>query len=571
LPKRPFSGKTFFLMCLRILGLCLLAAVLACAGCKKSSTPEAEGKKAIQLPAPIPETLARVHWIGKKRIAADTNSAHLMTIWNLPESARLENQTLDKLALAHQLYTITNKIPWTNNYSSLVASDPVAAKLRPLLEDLLNEESYFEVRQLPNQPGEFGLAIKIPAARAGVWETNLSGALESLLGSRFGVAGIDTNTPGRAMGVGHEGTSKLVSIGRAGDWTLFGMGPGTNTALTDMAQAISVTGMPYGQHPPNWLQADFDPLKVSAALKLGWKLPAMFPAVGIAVTGDGANVRTRGQLKFPQPLPFETQPWNIPTNLIHDPLISFTAGQGLGTFLNWLPAWTRFSGGADPAQFFAWSHHGIPFLTFFAAPLTNAAVVLDNVAQRLLTDGNQWVTNSVGKFERTNNNSRVIWNGLSIIAPFLDHVQTPGGDFLSAGVAPLIDATNPPPPELLAQIQDKTNLVYYDWEFTGPRAHAWIDIGQLARLLLNRPQIPFESASLAWFKAAEGLLGNAVTGVTKPNSQQFNVSRSSSCGFSSLELQILSDWLETLTAEVPPSQRPSTNGHPARLNRANGE
>src|SRR3954470_16031649 len=44
------------------------------------------------------ETVARIHWLGKKKISAGPNANGLMQIWNLPESARLEAHILDKLS-----------------------------------------------------------------------------------------------------------------------------------------------------------------------------------------------------------------------------------------------------------------------------------------------------------------------------------------------------------------------------------------------------------------------------------------------------------------------------------------
>ena len=35
-----------------------------------------------------------------KRLAAETNAASFLRMWNLPETAKLEKQTFDKLALA---------------------------------------------------------------------------------------------------------------------------------------------------------------------------------------------------------------------------------------------------------------------------------------------------------------------------------------------------------------------------------------------------------------------------------------------------------------------------------------
>ena len=48
--------------------------------------------------APPPATLAHVHWLGLKQVGADTNSARLLAVWNLPQTAALVAQTLDKIS-----------------------------------------------------------------------------------------------------------------------------------------------------------------------------------------------------------------------------------------------------------------------------------------------------------------------------------------------------------------------------------------------------------------------------------------------------------------------------------------
>ncbi|MCX6917206.1 MAG: hypothetical protein NT167_29910, partial [Verrucomicrobia bacterium] len=85
---------------MKYLGLGLLAALILPlgGGCSKSaSDPEAK-QKAESRNQKSP-TLARVHWLGKDRIAAETNAARFLSLWNLPESTRLEMQTLDKVAV----------------------------------------------------------------------------------------------------------------------------------------------------------------------------------------------------------------------------------------------------------------------------------------------------------------------------------------------------------------------------------------------------------------------------------------------------------------------------------------
>src|SRR5882724_5216944 len=86
-------------------GFLCLCSLLA-AGCKKSSPTDDRTAQTTPSPStldpldPRPSTLSTIHWLGKKRIAAETNATGFMKIWNLPESAKVEAQTLDKLSTA---------------------------------------------------------------------------------------------------------------------------------------------------------------------------------------------------------------------------------------------------------------------------------------------------------------------------------------------------------------------------------------------------------------------------------------------------------------------------------------
>src|SRR3974390_2011612 len=130
-------------MFIRSVGFGLLAGLwlLAGTGCQKSSPSDAAPTHETQVvpskPA-VDNTIARLHWLGKKRLEGETNAIFFMSIWDLPESAKLEAQTLDKLALsiAGSLATGTNPAATTNSTTIAI--------IRPLLEDLVKEESYLE-------------------------------------------------------------------------------------------------------------------------------------------------------------------------------------------------------------------------------------------------------------------------------------------------------------------------------------------------------------------------------------------------------------------------------------------
>src|SRR5436190_2508319 len=147
-------------MCLRSIGCALLTGLCLTivAGCEKSGSNQAAKVQETQPDPPkisASETVARIHWLGKKRLTGETNAAFFMSVWDLPESSKLEAQTLDKLAL-----TMTGLLSNSTNPAAATNSGTVAL-VRPLLEDLVKEESYIEVRSTTNRPGELGLAIRL--------------------------------------------------------------------------------------------------------------------------------------------------------------------------------------------------------------------------------------------------------------------------------------------------------------------------------------------------------------------------------------------------------------------------
>jgi hypothetical protein len=266
----------------------------------------------------------------------------------------------------------------------------------------------------------------------------------------------------------------------------------------------------------------------------------------LGITGDGQTVRTRGQLNFANPLPFELEPWNIPTNLIHEPLVSFTAIQGLRPWLSSSKFWPGLSLGPPPNQLYFWAQNGPEFLSYFAAPMANASNWVERATDRLLQEPNAYLAaEGMGRFERSTNGPGAVWTDVILMAPYLRPVALSGGDFVFGGLVPSPLTNRPPPAELVRTILRDTNLVAYDWELTGPRLHEWLNFGQLVRFALHLAQVPTKSVSLAWLNALEPKLGGCVTAVTRTGPAQLTLTRRSELGFSAAELDWLADWLES--------------------------
>src|SRR5207247_225632 len=102
-----------------------------------------------------------------------------------------------------------------------------AALLRPLLEDLLQDESYLEIRAVSNTPAQLAFAIKIDDQQAGRWETNLALALGKWTGARPvaapGTHGWKLEVPGQpAAGERGSPITGRVELSRAGAWIVIG-------------------------------------------------------------------------------------------------------------------------------------------------------------------------------------------------------------------------------------------------------------------------------------------------------------------------------------------------------------
>src|ERR1043166_4030191 len=126
-------------------GLLACVAAATCGGCKKSEPPAPPSA------APAADLVARVHWLGKKRLAAEPNAAYFMTLWNLPESAALEAQTLDRFARA--LANDTNQPSTLNPQPSTLSltTPPSHQSINSPIHQPLNPRLQHSVRSLPHQ------------------------------------------------------------------------------------------------------------------------------------------------------------------------------------------------------------------------------------------------------------------------------------------------------------------------------------------------------------------------------------------------------------------------------------
>jgi len=495
------------------MGLISMAAMLM-AGCGK---PEQPAPPPSAQP-PSSRVVLATHWIGKARMAMDTNAAYQMELWHLPESLRLEELTLDKLA--HALPTLLG-VPSDGDTNALTGI------IRSLLDDLVQAESFAEVMAIANQPAEFALAIRLSSERLAVWQANVAAVKAALSGSKAGTAR----------------SSKSLQFSIAGDWAVLGLGSDGGAYFSDYVRRFSATNLPTSVTNSLWVVLNAD---LSWLLRSNSIFPDQnLPSVHLTLAGEGQKVRTRAELTFPKPLEMELEPWQVPTNLIYDPLVSFAATRGLTKWLTSVRGWNELPLDS-PSQFFTWSQAGIPLQTYVAFPDLEASNCAARLATALIDRTRPYfATNAFGRLERTAAGG-LNWVNFPFLPASLEAVQMPAGNFVVAGWSPSSGRTNrSTPSELLAQFLPRTNLVYYDWELTELRVDAWTFLSQTLRLTARRAQLPLDGVAQKWLKALSPKLGNCVTAAELAGDTRLSVTRTSSAGFTALELHLVADWLES--------------------------
>jgi len=522
-----------------LLGLWAALVFTLGTGCEKSES----GTAVALTPTPLsPDTILRVHWLGKNELGNRADAFYLMRVWDLPPSAQLELQTLTRLSSA----------PGRLVRGETGVTNQTGAWLYPLLADVVWNESCLEIRQPANQSAELVLAIRMDAPRALRWETNLAAVVESLTGARtvpapdgaFGWSLQMPNPPGH------------IELSRVGEWILIGAGSDHNGLLDDVVARIRRDLTPcVSRVPGDWLEADADLQRLASWLPQGWNPPANLPRISIAITGDGANVLTHGQFTFPGLLPLELKPWTPPAGLIQDPLDSFTAVRGLQPWLSSLKIWHELPLSSPPGQVYFWSVPGAPSQAYFSALLPDASNQVDHLTTYLMEQSNPWLdARGYVKFQRLPDGNGVSWGNLPSIQPFLKSVDAAGGGMVFGGLLPDTNpGTNtqdnlyprPAPSRLFDQLSTQTNLVYYDWELTGSRIQPCLYLGQVARVISRHPQLPEETVSVNWLQAIQPRLGPSTTTITCTGTNQLTFFRKSTIGFTGAELQLLADWLES--------------------------
>lgn len=488
--------------------------ILGMTACKRETPPSPATPESH--PAPEPPVIAQIHFAGAGNISNNTNSASFANEFCSPEARALESQTLDKLSHAPGV--------WFKNKISAGAGDG-SAQLRPLLDDFLKSEWVFEMRDAPASP-EYALAIRLNTNCAGIWQTNLRSLLESW-----------TKIPAKDISGGWELKKdlppNLIRFVRSGDWVVVGCGQDQLPLMDEWTQGK------IPENGTNWLSADLDWPRLAQIFPTLAKFD--FPALTMQVTGLHSNLWLTGKFDLSQPLQ-SIENWQVPTNIIHQPLTSFTAARGFGPWLD-RQSWAKqLQLSPSLNQVFVWSLGLMPLQTFIAAPVPNATNALAQLYENLNSNMN-WKAGLMSPFELDKESKRIFLKNVPFIAPEVQALNETTGDILFADVFPNLPRGKAPPAELL-QALDRTNLVFYHWEITSARLKALPSLTQFALLVTRHRQLDANSAAGKWLNRIGPTLGNSVTEVIQSRPSELIFSRQAPAGLTAIELIALANWLE---------------------------
>jgi hypothetical protein len=523
------------------LAFVMLLAVGSGAGCghdksdppSQASEPAQSARPALAGQKPDRDLLARLHFIGSTQLLADKpKAANLNEIANLPETDALQRDLLQKLATTpYRFLRERKKLPeGVTNHAELI---------RPLVEDLVHNESYMELRGPTNPVPELLLAVRLSKERAELWRTNLSAVLTDW--TKLPINEIQAEGY-QAWELKKHKPPNVVRFVQAGDWALFCWGQDGVTGLPAMLQRIKADGQPAPPMHDHWLEAwaDWPRLLPQYANSNLFKLPIMQLALGL----KDDDVRTRAVLQFPEPLNLALPEWKFPSNSMHNPLVNFTAVRGIAPWLGRMPLFQQLALNPMPNQFCAWAMQGIPFETYLATPVASATNFVQQTSSRLISLMNSnLIERRLGQLTWDETNTTLNWTGvLPLVTPYLTTISTNEGEFALLGLFHGPTRSTNAPRELFAQMIGHTNQVLYDWEITSERVGQWWNLITLHHMLTGTLFGSQNELAQKWITAISRKAGNAGTEIRLTAPNELTLVRRSPLGLASFELASLLFW-----------------------------
>ena len=488
------------------------------------------------------DLILHAHFVGSENLFKSPDAAKLHEVWNLKSSGDLRNLALDRFS----------RLPyfWLSNALPKGVPDQ-SALFRPVFEDVLARESYINWRATP----VFSLAVRLPEARSQAWDKNLRQVLSGWkLGNPTAL-----NTPGTSGWELSKAGAFSIRFSRAGEWTRLTVGQDAANA-----EANVVLGLKSPRPSGAWLEGDMNLAHFKG--RIPWlEYYDNLPTAHFSLSNRADFVRTLVQLDFPKPHNWKSEPWQIPTNMMSDRIMDFTAVRGVAGVLDALPLMHNTGWNPMPSQVCGWGNRDLPFQFFYATPAQKVTNRLVAIAPRLRSEVHRTLGSNVqGSIDWNAARQELVWSGLPLAGPSLFQGLDGNTEFLTLGLFPLMKSRRPPPAELFEQLKGRNDLVFYDWESTAFRIPSWWQFYQIAELGTHRRLSPTNLVNQRWQIEVASFMGDSATELRATSPSQMTLARKSTLGLTSFELVTLSRWLDSADfpafglypATPPPRGRP---------------
>lgn len=328
---------------------------------------------------------------------------------------------------------------------------------------------------------------------------------------------------------------------QAGSWLLIGHVDSGSSQLAKMVNSIKTTGRPFPL-PENGIlsfQMNGNPFnKNSANSELQVK------GVHMTLSGTGSSLRTEMDIRLTEDPDIEISDWDIPRELIQDPLICFTAGRGLFGLLQSM-GWIHLNLPNEVKdQVHAWAQYNtIGASGQVVFPSNRAGEVVQYLASKWLNKINARVeTLPLAPVQYSERNNALYWQNLPVFTPVLS--ASKDDRFLHGAYFPPVNSGEPPPDELFQQFKDREDLIYYHWELTGERGGQWQRTFQLLSLFSIKPTFSLKTPAQKFVQELFADLPDTATEITLGSENNLVLVRRSKSFFTSLELVTLGLWID---------------------------
>lgn len=513
----------------------LLISLIACGGgcvvwplnAHPAPTALAEASAQVEARLKSPDWALSWHWVGTTRLAGNTNGTEARVILAQPASQRMLRTTLEKLA----------RSPGAWLAPGAATNPPAASLLIPWIEELVASQSCGGIVF----GAEDGVAIVAAVRVSNEKRNTLESTWLAWAGAADGTTPTEVQTENaKVRETRFAQTQGWSRVGCVGDWALIGMGTGSAAPFVALAKRVAGLGAPEG-----WLEIEADGPKVAQIL--GWPEPASWPAIGIRIEGRGPILRTTASLTYSTPLDLKLDPWRIPTHTLGDPVVGFTALRGVRSWLSRQAWWRQLELPTTPNQAVGWTIAEIPFASYVAWEAPEVTNVMTQLGPKVSAVLERYIPKvRFGDAMFQTNTTRLAWTNLPIAEPFVSPATAQDPGFAVAGLFPLVKTKRPLPPELLSQIMDRIDLVYYSWELTAQRVNGWRHIKNLYWMLAGYAPLPTNYTGEAWLFDTNVVdrLGNTGTELRLESPRHLVGVRNSALGLSGLELVALMRWLD---------------------------